>query len=623
MLGSFRNRRAGVLVWALMAALVVGLAGFGIGVGGGIGGQNVAKVGGKSITSDEYARAMQQELRALTQQIGRDLPMTEARQYGVDRMVLARLVNDAALDNEAQRLGVSTGDKTVLDQVVATPAFQGPDGTFDRATYTEALSRVGLRPAQFEDTLRAESTRNLIASGVQAAAGMPDTAALTVLDFLGEKRSFDWFRLDASLLPAPIRNPTDAELAAEHDAHAADRYTRPETREITLASITPETLAAQIEIPDDELRAAYDASIDTFKTPERRALDRISFPTDAEAAAAKSRLDSNAIDFDALAAERGLKPEDIDQGIVAADTLSAEAQAAVFGATGPGIVGPVATPLGPSLYRINAIMAGKTTSFEDAKADLAKTRQLDAAKKQIADDTAHIEDLIAGGATLEEIASETVMQLDTIALNSESKGGLADDPKFREAAAKAAVGEETDLVELTGGGLVTLRVDKIDPPTVIPLAEIRDRVAADWTATQTADALTRLATDDIAELKAGLSFADLATRLGQPVSKAGPLTRGETTPGAPPELVADVFAADPGATITRRDGDSVILAQLTAIEPFDPKASENAQVLTQVRDQYRGQARDDVLALYTAALRDAAGVTVNQAQIDSALSRFP
>ena len=123
MLGSFRNRRAGVLIWALLVALVIGLAGFGIGAGRGISSQNVAKVGGRPVTADEYVRAMQQELRALNQQLGRDLPISVARQYGVDGMVLARLVNDAALDNEAARLGVSPGDATVLSQVTATPAF--------------------------------------------------------------------------------------------------------------------------------------------------------------------------------------------------------------------------------------------------------------------------------------------------------------------------------------------------------------------------------------------------------------------------------------------------------------------------------------------------------------------
>ena len=120
---------------------------------------------------------MQQELRALTQQTGRSLTMAEARQYGVDRMVLARLVNDAALDGEAQRLGLSTGDDAVRAQVMATPAFQGSDGNFDRETYAAALERAGLRPADFEELLRREATRDLLARGVQSAATMPDTAA--------------------------------------------------------------------------------------------------------------------------------------------------------------------------------------------------------------------------------------------------------------------------------------------------------------------------------------------------------------------------------------------------------------------------------------------------------------
>ncbi len=511
----------------------------------------------------------------------------------------------------------------VRAQVVDAPAFHGADGKFDREAYTSALARVGLKPSDFEDLLRRESSRDLIANAIEAPATLPDREALTVLGFLGEKRSFNWLRLDAGLLPTPVPAPTDAELQAEHDAHAADRYTRPETRQISYASITPEALAASIEIPDNELRAAYQADIAKFQVPEKRALDRIGFGTAEEAAAAKARLDAGEIDFDALAAERGLKPEEIDQGIVAADALPAEARDAVFGVDGPGIVGPVTTPLGPALYRINAIMAAKTTPFEEAKAGLAKDRALAEAKKQIADDTGHIQDLIAGGATLEEIASETVLQLGSLALNSETTGGIADDKTFRDAALKANVGEETDLVELAGGGLATLRVDKIDPPAVIPLAEIRDRVAADWTRARTVEALDKLAVGFIAELNGGLSFADLAQRLGRQEQHVDPLTRGETAPGAPAGLVADIFAAAEGAAVTRPDGDTLILAQLADIEAFDPKAEASKSILDNLRSQYRGQARDDVLALYTGALRDRAGVTVNQSLIESTLSRFP
>ena len=102
MLGSFRKGRANILIWALMAALVVGLAGFGIGVGGGITASDVARVGDQPVTTDDYVRALQQELRAYSQQLGRDLPMAEARDYGVDRQVLGRLINDAALDQRGR-----------------------------------------------------------------------------------------------------------------------------------------------------------------------------------------------------------------------------------------------------------------------------------------------------------------------------------------------------------------------------------------------------------------------------------------------------------------------------------------------------------------------------------------
>ena len=101
--------------------------------------------------------------------------------------------------------------------------------------------------------------------------------------------------------------------------------------------------------------------------PERRLLDRIGFGTDAEAAAAKARLDAGEVDFDALAAERGLGPAEIDQGEVMAEDLAEAARDGGVRRPGPGIVGPVPTPLGPSIYRINAVLAARTTPFEQAR----------------------------------------------------------------------------------------------------------------------------------------------------------------------------------------------------------------------------------------------------------------
>ena len=85
------------------------------------------------------------------------------------------------------------------------------------------------------------------------------------------------------------------------------------------------------------------------------------------------------------------------------------------------------------------------------------------------------------------------MELGSVALNSETKGGIAEDPAFLQLAAEAETGIETDLAELAGGGLVALRVEAVEPPAPIPFADVRERVAADWTAARTADALDALA----------------------------------------------------------------------------------------------------------------------------------
>ena len=152
---------------------------------------------------------------------------------------------------------------------------------------------------------------------------------------------------------------------------------------------------------------------------------------------------------------------------------------------------------------------------------------------------------------------------------------------------------------------------------------MRARVAADWTAAETAGALTKLAEGYVAELDGGLGFAALGERLGRPVATVAPLTRADTADGVPPALVAEVFAAEPEAAVVLADGDAVVLARLGQVEPFDPAAAENAPATAALAEQFDRQAADDVLTLFTAAVRDGAGVSVNQALVESTLARFP
>ncbi len=621
MLTTFRARRNNLFFWAILVLLIIGLAGFGISVGG-IGGQNVARVGDRDISREDFARAFDAERRAITQQLDRPITIAEARQYGLDRAVLARLVNEAALDAEAERLGLGTGDVFVARQIREVSAFQGLDGSFDPEAYRFALNRSGLSIGAFEAQVRREATRELIAASLQAPAELPDVAARTILDFLGEERVFAWARLGPDQLAEPVPAPGDAALRQFH-AENETLYTRPETREITYASLTADALADEIEITDQEVDTAYAADPGRFDTPERRFADRITFASAEEAESARARIDAGEVTFDALAAERELSPRDIDQGLMTEADLPPEAGEALFGAEGPGIVGPVPTPLGPSLFRLNGILAGETVPEEEARARIRDQLAQAEAGQQLLEIAHALEDLVAAGATIEEISEETPLAADTLALNVETTEGIGADPAFREAALNAIEGIETDPIELDSGGIAVLRVDAVLEPAVLPLDEVRERVAADWSAAETRARLTERAEALRAELDRDTDLAGIADRLGVRVRQAGPLTRGETVEGAPPTIVAEIFTLDPGGTTIIPDGDGIILARLDRIEPFDPETAENAAALAGATAELDRQFAGDVLAFATQALQREVDISLNQSVIDAALSSMP
>jgi hypothetical protein len=124
-------------------------------------------------------------------------------------------------------------------------------------------------------------------------------------------------------------------------------------------------------------------------------------------------------------------------------------------------------------------------------------------------------------------------------------------------------------------------------------------------------------------MKAGLAFDALATRLGATPRTGGPVARSEQLPGTPAEFLTTGFAAAQGEAIVAPDGDGVLIGVVTEVVPFDVASEANKGVLANAESQLRDQMAEDALALYTNAVRDAAGVTVNRAQMDAALSQFP
>lgn len=621
MLNSMRGKGQSKVMWVIMGLLMLGLTGFGI---GGIGGGNIRSigtVGDEPIETNTYARAYQNAAGRLNQQAGRTLTAAELENLGVQEQVLDAVVGQAALNNEAAMRGLSVGDETVRTTILQSTQFQGLDGTFDRENYNFYLERqLGITASEFETLIRKENARSLVENTIVSGVSSDFTVPTTLMNFAQQERSFEWAALSEDNLGTPIATPNDEDLQAYYDAHAAN-YLSPLTRNITYAWLNPTDLLDKVAVDEAEIRESYDLQADRFNKVEQRAVDRIIFPTPEDAQSARDRLDAQTATFSEIVAERGLEDADVDLGEVSRGDLGTAVADLLFGATEPGVVGPVQSDLGPALFRINAVLAADSTPYEDVRDELRNELAGESARRLVSDRVTEIDDLLAGGADLEALAKDTEMTLNTIAYFDGSDAAIAGYDEFRAAALDAQQGDFPEVLDLSDGGVFALRLDSIDQPKAIPLDEVREKVTADWRAEQLNTALKALAE----RLKPGLEKGGDLSIMGLNLTPVDGIKRNSYLEQLPPTTVLEAYKLDTGGVTIVDGGDSVVLLRLTDITEFDPDLDGNDVVLERIKGQLDAQISIDMLSYYTDALQTKAGVQLNRAiisQINAQVTGF-
>ncbi len=597
-------------VWIIMILLFVGLLGFGTGgLGGNI--RSLGTVGDKDVSIAAYQNGLNQQLRAFEAQTGQRVTFSEARQLGIDQAVLQQLIAERTLDHEVTELGISVGDERVREEVLRVPAFQDLSGNFDREGYRLTLERSGLTEADFEASIRDEVARTLLQGAVVGGVPAPDAYADTIINFMAETRDITYAPVTADMLTAPLPGPTDADLQSFYDANP-DLFTAPESRDITYVWMTPEMIQDGITVDEEELRALYDTRLADFIRPERRLVERLVYVGETPAAEAIARIANGEADFDSLVAERGLSLSDVDMGDVAQDDLGAAGEA-VFAAVPGDVVGPFNTSLGPALFRMNAVLAATEIPFEEAREDLNMELSAQRAIRQIDAASEGINDLIAGGATLEDLAAQTDLTLGTIAWTPETQDGIAAYDNFRAAAAAASEGGFPTLEGLADGGIFALRLDSVTPPAVRPFEDVRDAVTAAWSAQNTQDAVLVEAESLAAQVSPLTSFETL----GLTPIEADTLTRTTFVEGTPEGFLTQIFEMEVSEVRVIDNEDGALIVRLDRTAAPDPENPQVAAQLEQAGAQGAQGIAQDIFDAFNAAVQTRTDVSINQAAVDA------
>lgn len=601
-------------VWIIVGLLLIGLMGFGAtNFSGTV--RTIGSVGDQNISVDAFARELQREMRAIQAQTGQPMTIADARSYGLDQSVVARLTQLAALDHETEQLGLSVGDENLQREIIRIPAFQGLDGNFDRETYRFALEQANLNENVFEDDLRAESARTLVQSAIVSGVEMPDTMADTLTDYIAARRSFTWAPLGEEALSEPLPEPTDAELQAYYDENGA-AFTLPETKMITYVLLTPADVLDDIAVDADAIRRLYDERISEFSQPERRLVERLVYPNEEAASNALAQVEVGGATFESLVQDRGLELDDIDMGDVIASDLG-DAADEVFSADVGDVVGPLPSDLGPALFRVNGKLDARTTTFEDVEDQLRDELAGDQARRQIEARAEPIEDILAGGATLEEAAEETELTIGTLEWTPDSAEGPAAYATFNEAAAEVTSEDFPQIDFLDDGGIFALRLDETLPERPEPFDSAREKVAEAWRQDALVAALAARAEEVVATLSENGDF----TETGLSFKVENGLTRSAYIDQTPADFMNQVFEMETGEYRVITGETGVIIVRLEEILPPADTADvrDLRQSLSTQLDQSLSQ------ALFSAYARDTqlrARARIDQRSVEAVLGSF-
>jgi peptidyl-prolyl cis-trans isomerase D len=611
-----KSKGKSTVTFLIMGLLILGLAGFGLtDFGGSV--RSVATVGNAEVTTEDYARSVQQQMRRFSAQTGQQMTFQQARAFGIDQIALGQLITSAALENEADKLGLSVGDETVGERIQNMPDFVNASGDFDRQIYEAALRQNGLNAGDFEDRIRSDVSEALLQSAVSAGVETPDIFVNTFYNYARETRDATWLRLGSGDLTTPIATPTNSDLTAFHEENG-DAFTRPETKTISYAWLTPDMLVDEIEVEEAQLQDLYEVRINEFVQAERRLVERLVYLSEDQANAAQARLEAGEVTYDDLVAERGLELSDVDLGDVSLEDLGPAGEG-VFALTEPGVVGPLPSDLGPALFRMNGILSARETTFEDAREDLRRDAASDRARRLILDTRTTVDDLLAGGADMALLAERTDMEQGSIDWNVEVFEDVAAYAAFRSAAQAANAGDFAEVVELEDGGLVALTVEAVEPPSVLPLDDVRDDVIQAWNRAETEKALTTQA-EALAETLRGGS--DFETQGATPETSTA-LGRTGFVEGTPPDFISTLFdMAEGDYTTLSADGD-VWLVRLDAITAPDPDTPEASAEREQFARESAGDFSNAVLSAFSQAIINSTDVELNQSAINAVHTQLP
>ncbi len=553
----------------------------------------VVQAGNHTVTSTQFQSMFQRNEQEYLTQTGQPYPLEEAVRQGADRQMLNQLAAQVAYQEMLSRSGIRPSAEVVAmelkreaeagDNPGLAHIFDSVTGKFSETGLAELLQALRISRDEFFKELTESVADQDFTTAVQQGFQPPRMYASIQATLLLESRDATYFVIPASSVPPPPQ-PTDTQLNALIQQYK-DQLMQPERRVLSVVRFSAKTLAPTMPVAPAAIQQQFEAKKNTYGRPETRSLIEIPLNDPSKAPQVVAAL------------KAGQDPETVAKSVgVEAVTYTSQPQSAVadrkaadvaFKMTPGEVAGPVQGDFKPVVIKLISITPGQPPDLNTAKPQIIADLQMQEATDKVYDLTQKFEDLVQGGASLQDAAAKlglTVLQVGPVTADGKDVSTGQPDPavsrKLLASAFQLAKGASSDGVEQDSGKgeYFYVRVDQVTPPGPPTLAEpgVRAMLTQAYFQQAIVGALEKKGADAQAALAKGKTMEAVAAVYGAHVAHQVGMTRAaaqQLVQTLGQDFLAAVFDAKVGATFVAGSDPlkGYVVGRLDAIHPADPK----------------------------------------------------
>ena len=496
MLQVIRDRASGWIAYIIVILISIPFALWGIQEY--LGGNDpllAAEVNGNEIPLRAFNREYHQQRQYLQSIMGGQLP-PQYSEPALKHSVINRMVRNELLRQEVEASGYHVGNKVLLKEISAIPAFS-KDGKFDSVRYERLLQSQGRSKAEFEQGLRQQIRVAHFVDGLRQSAFLPNQSLADYRRLKNQERSLSYFVLTADSDKA-AQGITQEEIENYYQTNQKS-FRTPARVKLAYVELKEQALNEDMVVDENTLRDVYQDLADRYVNPEQRRARQIflKFPnaedpvdeklvneTRAKAEELTAKLRQGE-DFAALAKVHSQDSLSAtaggDLGFMAKGDMDAQFEETLFSLEIDSISDPVKTKQGFHIIQLMEITPAEQKSFEEVRDQVELEYKQRAAESRFVEMT---EQLLTVSYeqpdSLEPVSDSLGLAVkETDWITAQGGDGIGAFNEVRSAAFSEEVlrqGKNSDLVELADGTVLVLRTLAHDAAKTKPLSEVKDEI---------------------------------------------------------------------------------------------------------------------------------------------------